>query len=114
MTRFGMTLNPSDIVIIPFPYSDLKANKRRPVLVLQAVDKYGDFLAVAITTKQHHSSSCTLSSVDFEAGSLPKLSYVRINKLYTLNTASVLFTCGKLRSKAFSRIQAGVCEYLGC
>jgi len=109
-----MTLNPSDIVIIPFPYSDLKANKRRPVLVLQSVDNYGDFLAVAITSKQHHSVSCTLSSVDFEAGNLPKTSYVRMNKLYTLNTASVLFTCGKLKPTIFHRIQSGVCEYLGC
>ena len=107
-------LNPSDIVIIPFPYSDLKANKRRPVLVLQSVDKYGDFLAVAITTKQHHSNSCTLSSADFETGNLPRLSYVRINKLYTLNTASVLFTCGKLQLSAFNRIQSGVCKYLSC
>ena len=109
-----MTLNPSDIVIIPFPYSNLKANKRRPVLVLQSVDKYGDFLAVAITSKQHHSNSYTLSSVDFQAGSLPKRSYVRMNKIYTLNTASVLFTCGKLKPTIFNRVQSEVCEYLGC
>ena len=109
-----MTLNPSDVIMIPFPYSDLKASKRRPVLVLQEVDRYGDFLAVAITTKQHHSSSAPLSATDFEAGSLPKASYVRLNKLYTLNTATVLFTCGKLGREAFNRIQAGICQHLGC
>lgn len=109
-----MLLNPSDVVMIPFPYSDLKASKRRPVLVLKEVDKYGDFLAVAVTTKQHHSSSLSLYSKDFEAGSLPKPSNVRLSKLYTLNTASVLFTCGKLQPDAFNRIQTAICQNLGC
>ena len=30
--KSGMMLNPSDVVVIPFPYSDLKSSKRHPVL----------------------------------------------------------------------------------
>ncbi len=109
-----MTLNPSEIVMIPFPYSDLKASKRRPVLVLQEVDEYGDFLAVAITTKRHHSNSLSLYSQDFEAGTLPKPSYVRLGKIYTLNKANVLFAWGKLKTETFNRIQTAICLNLGC
>ena len=55
-----MTLSPSDVVMSPFPYTDLKTSKRRLVLVLRAADEYGDFLGVflsrAIRRKrsQHH------------------------------------------------------------
>lgn len=107
-------LNPSDVVMIPFPYSDLKSSKRRPVLVLQSNDKYGDFIAVAITTRRHSSDSFQLNQADFEAGSLPKISFVRINKIYTLNTDSVLFRCGQLKSEVFSQVQSGLCRGLGC
>lgn len=109
-----MTLSPCDVVLIPFPYTDLKTAKRRPVLVLRASDEYGDFLAVAITSKPHHSFSIPLSSADFTAGSLPKASWVRSDKLYTLNAASVLFVCGRLTPTAFAGIQTELCRHLGC
>lgn len=109
-----MTLSPSDVVMIPFPYTDLKTSKRRPVLVLREADEYGDFLAVAITSKAHHTFSIPLSGDAFSAGSLPKTSWVRSDKLYTLNAASVLFTCGRLTPDAFVGVQQELCKHLGC
>jgi len=41
---------PSDVVLLPFPFSDLSANKKRPVLILKAANLQGDFLAVQITS----------------------------------------------------------------
>jgi hypothetical protein len=35
-----------DLLLVPFPFSDLSANKRRPVLVLTDADRYGDFIAL--------------------------------------------------------------------
>jgi mRNA interferase MazF len=33
-----------DLLLVPFPFSDLSATKRRPVLALTALDEYGDFM----------------------------------------------------------------------
>jgi mRNA interferase MazF len=41
-----------DVVIIPFPYSDLSQSKRRPALVLAGASR-GDFLLCQITGKQY-------------------------------------------------------------
>jgi hypothetical protein len=41
-----------DVVIIPFPYSDLSQSKRRPALVLAEAGR-GDFLLCQITSKQY-------------------------------------------------------------
>ena len=38
-----------DLVLIPFPFSDLSAAKKRPVLLLTRPDVYGDFIALAVT-----------------------------------------------------------------
>lgn len=35
---------PSEIVLLPFPFSDLPANKKRPVLIMKAANLQGDFL----------------------------------------------------------------------
>jgi mRNA interferase MazF len=45
-----MTLDPGDIVLIPFPYSDLSSTKKRPVVVITAPDRFGDFIAAGVTS----------------------------------------------------------------
>ncbi|MGB4913535.1 MAG: hypothetical protein WBO95_15695 [Candidatus Dechloromonas phosphoritropha] len=39
------------VVLIPFPFSDLSASKRRPVLMLTAADARSDFIAMPLTCK---------------------------------------------------------------
>ena len=37
-----MTLEPGSVALVPFPFSDLSASKKRPVLLLTAADARGD------------------------------------------------------------------------
>jgi len=109
-----MTLMRGDVVLIPFPYTDLSARKRRPVLILNEVDEYGDFLAVAITSQPDHADAISLESADFEHGSLPKPSWLRAARLYSLNQENVAGVFGNLTPTVFQRLHAQVCGHLGC
>jgi mRNA interferase MazF len=40
-----------DLVLLPFPFSDLTSMKRRPVLLLTAPDAHGDFVACPVTSR---------------------------------------------------------------
>ena len=107
-------LNRSDIVQIPFPFSDLSRQKCRPVLILSTPDIFGDFLAAAITSQAGHADAVLLQDDDLVEGRLPKASWVRASKLFSLNRDSVVVTLGSLKPDAFERIHGAICVKLGC
>lgn len=109
-----MMLNRSDIVQIPFPFSDLTRQKRRPVLLLSEPDAFGDFLAAAITSQAGHDDAVALQDEDLVEGRLPKISWVRATRLFSLNRDSVIVMLGHLKPEAFERIHGKVCARLGC
>ncbi len=107
-------LNRSDIVQVPFPFSDLARQKRRPVLLLTAPDSLGDFLAVAITSQPGHTDAVPIKDADIVAGKLPKVSWVRSSKLFSLNQTTVVASLGSVKPEAFLRILGQVCSRIGC
>ena len=113
MTSGTMPL-PSEIVLLPFPFTGLSASKRRPVLVLKACDARGDFLAVQITSQTQYRPAVSLRAEDFELGALPKESIVRPDKVFTLNESLIVRRIGKLTASGFERILAAVCQQIGC
>ncbi len=107
-------LKRSDIVQIPFPFSDLTHQKLRPVLLLTDPDVFGDFLAAAVTSHTGHDDAITLQDDDIIEGRLPKTSYVRATKLFSLNGDVVVAALGSLKLESFERIHASICTRLGC
>jgi len=107
-------LKSSDIVQIPFPFSDLTYQKRRPVLLLTAPDALGDFLAAAVTSQAGHDDAISLQDNDIVEGRLPKISWVRGTRLFSLNCNTVMVTLGCLKPEAFERIHGEICVKLGC
>lgn len=99
----------SDIVLLPFPYSDLSASKKRPVLILKTPNQHGDFLAIQITSQAGFDNALVLQQQDFALGLLPKISFARPDKLVTLSTSLIVQRMGKLSDSAFARIQQANC-----
>ncbi|MDP1771279.1 MAG: type II toxin-antitoxin system PemK/MazF family toxin [Methylobacter sp.] len=103
-----------DIVQIPFPFSDLTHQKRRPVLLLTTPDAFGDFLAAAVTSQSGHDDAILLQDDDLVEGRLPKTSWIRGTRLFSLNRDTVIVTLGSLKPEAFERIHREICVQLGC
>lgn len=105
---------PSDIVLLPFPFSDLSAHKKRPVLILRASNSQGDFLAVPITSQAGYPQSICINQIDLILGILPKTSFVRPDKLVTLNNSLIIQRIGKISEQTFSYVKQAVCMSLAC
>jgi mRNA interferase MazF len=86
-----------DIVVLPFPRTNLQPGKRRPALVV--VDLTGDDLILCQITSQAHrdSYSVSLDRNDFQTGQLAIRSYIRPNRLFTVEQSVILYTAAKLR-----------------
>ena len=86
-----------DVVVVPFPFSNLTFSKRRPALVL--ADLEGDDLILCQITSRDSTDrhSVPLLDSDFASGSLKQLSNVRPNKLFTADKSIILYKVGTLR-----------------
>lgn len=84
-----------DLLLVPFPFTDLSAAKRRPVLALATADGYGDFIALPVTSRPQE-VGVPLSPADLLSGSLPAPSWIRTDRIVTLNSTLVVKTFGRV------------------
>jgi mRNA interferase MazF len=63
-----------DLLLVPFPFTDLSAAKRRPVLAITPSDSYGDFIALPVTSRRQAEHALALTAAGLISGSLPAAS----------------------------------------
>lgn len=86
-----------DIVVIPFPFSDLSQSKRRPALVLNVLQG-NDLILCQITSKRIKDNyAIPIDQSDFASGSLNQESNIRPNRLFTADNQIVLYRIGNIK-----------------
>ncbi|MCX6027751.1 MAG: type II toxin-antitoxin system PemK/MazF family toxin [Chloroflexi bacterium] len=99
-----------DVVVAPFPYSDLSASKRRPALVIAQLTG-DDVILCQITSKSVADSyAIPLTNADFVRGDLPQDGKIRPNRLFTADSNIVLYRAGVLSTKKVQQVVAKVVE----
>ncbi len=84
-----------DIVVLPFPFSDLSGTKRRPALVIKHFSG-DDIILCQITASRSDEYSVYITSTDFIEGYLPHDSFIRTNKIFTADSNLILKISGKI------------------
>ena len=93
-----------EVVVIPFPFSDLTQSKVRPALCLAAAGR-GDYVLCQITSQPYGDPlALKIDDQDFASGSLHVESFVRPGKLFTADANLILSTEGKLSPAAYQRV----------
>jgi mRNA interferase MazF len=95
-----MAFQRGDVVLIPFPFTDLSAKRVRPAIVV-SVPEYeqntGDIIVAQVTSRQH-SLPTDYALQDWQFAGLLRPSVVRV-KLATINAALVQFRTGRLSDR---------------
>jgi mRNA interferase MazF len=101
-----------EVVVVPFPFSDLTNSKRRPAFVLANLS--GDDLILCQITSQNikDSYAIPISEKDFEKGSLVKNSNVRPNRIFTADRGIVLYSVGKIKKEKITEIEDKVIQII--
>ncbi|MEK7146184.1 MAG: type II toxin-antitoxin system PemK/MazF family toxin, partial [Patescibacteria group bacterium] len=80
-----MKIQQGDLVLVPFPYSDLSSVKTRPALVVSNSNLNGeDCILCGVTSQGAKKHQVILKTVDLLNGSLPLTSYIRADKVISL------------------------------
>ncbi len=82
------TLRQGDIVLVPFPFTDLTATKTRPAVVMSKSDHGDDVIVCAVTSKSFR-GGVKFAEKDLSAGSLPLTSYIHPEKVVALHKSLI-------------------------
>jgi mRNA interferase MazF len=93
-----------DVVVVPFPFSDLTQTKRRPALVIASLEG-DDVILCQVTSKTVRDRySLPLDDSDFEKGSLKQPSNIRPNRIFTADIHIILYRIGNLKIGKLSEV----------
>ncbi len=92
------------VVLLPFPFSDLSASKLRPALVLADAGK-GDWVLCQITSNPYADpAAVAINDTDFSQGSLQRMSYARATKLFTAHESLFQRKAGQIKPECHGRV----------
>lgn len=82
----GIMYEQRDIVLLPFPYSDLTGSKQRPALIISnsLINRTEDRICCLITTDAHK-DDLLIEDNSFQEGKLPFKSWVKPHRIFTIH-----------------------------
>lgn len=102
-------MTPFDVILVPFPFADLKSTKRRPCLVLATFRPrtMRDHLIVCMMTSQVDGPRFPFDEAvrDLESAGLPKPTLIRLAKMVTVDSSIVVKKLGTLSLKDKRKIK---------
>jgi mRNA interferase MazF len=102
------------VIVVPFPFSDLSAQKHRPALILADAGR-GDWILCQITSNPFADpEAIELTDGAFSRGSLQRTSYARPGKLFTANDSLFAAHVGALHDEKLCRVRDVVVAMLRC
>lgn len=112
-----MTLDVGDVALVPFPYTDLSSRKQRPALVLTPASynrHHADVLAAYVTSRRQESRWVVrVDDTDLAHGRFPRTSWVRADKLATLEQRLVRRVVARLDHGTMGQVRARLAKLLG-
>ena len=104
-----------DIVVVPFPYADRLAEKRRPALVIsnRRLAPFGLIWVVMITSADNAPWSCDVTINDLARAGLPAPSVVRTAKIACIEPARIERRAGRLDKATAKAVAQKLKGFLG-
>lgn len=101
-----------DVVVTPFPFSDLKSTIKRPALVVANL-KGDDLILCQITSRNHPDPyQILLEQKDFSGGSLSVNSFIKPSILFTLRNSIILYKAAEINKNKIKEVEDKICRII--
>ncbi len=101
-----------EVVLVPFPFSDLSASKLRPALLLAHAGRE-DWLCLQITSRPYADPfAIEITSDDFAYGSLQRVSHIRPGKVFTAHQSLFQGSVGKIDPNKLEQVRSRLVELI--
>ena len=98
-----------DVLIVPFPFTDLSAIKQRPVLVLSKKEynnKTDGIITCGITSNLKDSeNSVLIENKNLLNGEIPATSRIKVDKLFTIEKSIIKKRLAKIDIETFDKVR---------
>jgi len=103
-----VSLAVGEVVLVPFPFSDLSQSKVRPAICLADAGR-GDWVLCQVTSNPYGDPVAEpLDAADFTVGGLLIRSFARPGKLFTAHTGLPIRSVGRLTPQSATRVVTAV------
>ncbi|MEK6812041.1 MAG: type II toxin-antitoxin system PemK/MazF family toxin [Nanoarchaeota archaeon] len=99
-----------DVVVLPFPYTDLSMIKKRPALVVAIFKGENVILAQITTVKREDRDLISLTKKDFGSGFLKHDSFIMPSIISTAEMSTILYKIGNLKQEKIKEVEKKLCD----
>lgn len=102
-----------DIIVAPFPFSDLTSSIKRPALVIANL-KGEDVILCQITSKEHLEDpyQIPITDKDILKGSLKIKSFIKPSIIFTVRRSILLYKIGRLSKNKIIEVENKICDII--
>ncbi len=105
-----------EIILLSFPFSDLRTSKVRPAIVVSNDNynsRFDDIIAVPLTTNlKFRDYAFVITNKDLDQGRLIKDSNVKVDRIFSVDKKLVRFTIGRVNRNTHRKIKEIISELI--
>ncbi|MEK6757921.1 MAG: type II toxin-antitoxin system PemK/MazF family toxin [Nanoarchaeota archaeon] len=98
-----------EIVVVPFPFSDLSSIRQRPVLILSKnvdIKTSEDLITCGITSNiKNAPHSILIENKDLAKGNIPVKSRIKIDKIFTLDKDIIIKKVAQINKETLAKVK---------
>jgi len=107
-----MSYKTGDIVLVKFPFTNLKKSKKRPVLVVKSENNLNDIVCFQITSNAEQSNLLKIENSDLSDSTLSLKSYIKYDKCFTINTEIIEKSIAQVNKDLLDKLKILFCNEL--
>ena len=101
-----------EVVLIPFPYSDLTGSKQKPALIISNKLNRSEDRICCLITSNEPAEGIQITNESFSEGKLPFKSWVKPSRLFTINSKIIKKKIYTITNNFHEKIIQNINEYI--